>query len=214
MIRAKDSKSKLQLLALAKKQRLIKVHFVLAVDQNIEASRAFIVLGGTARDAVPALMKIYDENISVQSQSAVEDALAWIGPSASPAVSLLLRAATNSNPRLRANALWALGDIHAEPQLCVPTLIRALGDTNDLVRLSAAHALGMFGAEAQSAVSSLAELANVAPRPARPGHYLGVDVLLEARNALRKIDPAPVWPSSETLPELSLPTADPALFPR
>jgi hypothetical protein len=137
MIRGKDSNLKLRLVALARKQRLVKVHFVPAAERNVEASRAFIVLGDMARDAVPALVQMYHDDITADSQSAIEDALAWIGPAAKPAISLLLGAATNSNPRVRANALWALGEIHSEPALCVPELIRALGDSDDWARLSA-----------------------------------------------------------------------------
>lgn len=121
MLSAKDSKLKLQLIALARKQRVVKIHFVSAAVLNIEASRAFIPLGDRAKDAVPGLMRIYTENNSVESLNAVEEALGWIGSAAKPAITLLLGAATNSNDRVRASALWALGEIHAEPQLCVPS---------------------------------------------------------------------------------------------
>src|SRR5205823_2688038 len=111
------------------------------------------------KDAVPHLMKIYNENNSVESQSAIEDSLSWIGPSAKPAIPLLLRAATNSNNKVRASALWALGDIHAEPQMCIPLLMKALRDSDAWARLCAAHALGMFGTDAQAAIPALSELA-------------------------------------------------------
>ena len=210
MIREKNSKLTLRLVALAQKQRLIKIHFVPAAEQNVEASRAFIVLGDMAKDAVPALVKMCDEDISTDSQSAIEDALAWIGPAAKPAIPLFLRAATNSNLRVRANALWALGEIHAEPQLCVPQLIHALGDSNDWARLCAAHALGMFGTDAQSAVPSLTELTNVP----RVSVNMGMNVMFEVRKALEKIDPHVVSPSSETFPEFGIPTADWSVSPQ
>jgi hypothetical protein len=200
MIRARDSRLKLALISLARKQHLIKVQFVLAEELNVEASRAFIVLGDAAKDAVPLLMKTYDENISTESQRAIADAMAWIGPSASSAIPLLLRAVTNSDASVRANALWALGDIHAKPELCVPELVRGLNDSNFWARLSAAHALGMFGADAQAAIAPLSELTNI--------HFqavMGMDfqVSLEARNALRKIKK-----EVESFPGFEFPTAD------
>jgi len=191
----------------------MKIHFVPATVRNIEASRAFIVLGDAARDAVPDLMKIYNERNSIESQSAIEDALSWIGPAAKPALPLLLRAATNANNGARANALWALGEIHAEPQLCVPELIRALRDSDGWARTSAAHALGMFGIDAQSAVPALMELTNF-DKVFKAFPMMGDQVLLEAHNALRKINSRADSPSGERSSEFEIPTADPLLPPR
>jgi HEAT repeat protein len=207
MVRAKDSQLRLGLVALAQKQPLIKIHFVPAAERNVEASRAFIVLGDRARDAMPALLRIYTENISVDSQAAIEDVFAWIGPAAKPAIPLLLQAATNANRKVRASALWALGEIHAEPQLCVPELIQALRDSDTWARLSAAHALGMFGTDAQPAIPSLTELTNM-PVGSMSTVNTRWQVMLEARNALKKIDPVTVSPSSEIFPEFGDPTAD------
>src|SRR5262245_823212 len=75
----KDAKLKGQFGTFARKSGLIKSRFVPASEKNIAASRAFIVLGATGRDAVPALVKIHDHNISVESRCAIEDAFAWIG---------------------------------------------------------------------------------------------------------------------------------------
>jgi hypothetical protein len=188
MLRAKDSRLKLGLISLARKQHLIKLDFVPAEEVNVEASRAFIVLASAGKNAVPALIKIYDENISTESRRAITDAMAWIGPSAAPATPLLLGAVTNSDARLRANALWALGEIHAEPELCVPKLISGLSDSDAWVRISAAHALGMFGADAEAAIAPLSGLTNANVQASK---ILGSDfqVSMEAMNALRKIRP-------------------------
>jgi len=208
MIRAKDSPLKLRLVSLAKKYRLMRIPFVPAVNRNVAASRAFITLGDTAKDAVPALVKIYGENISADSQSAIGDALAWIGPAAKPAVPLLLRAVTNSSAKVRANALWALGEIRGEPKLCVPALIHALSDPDGLARASAAHALGMFGTDAQSAIPSLRELTNIS----RPFSGMNMQLSLEVWTALTKISPRADSPASETFPDLGTPGADGLLF--
>ena len=213
MIREKDSKLKLRLLSLAQKQRLIRFHFTTVAERNVEASRAFIALGDTARGAVPALARMYDEDLSANSLGAIADALAWIGPASKPAISVLLRAATNSDSKVRANALWALGEIRAEPKLCVPALVHALGDSDEWAQLSAAHALGMFGTEAQSAIPSLRELTN-SPRVFNSPVMTRLQVTLEAKNALRKIDSGAVSPSSKTFPESAIPAMDWFLSPQ
>jgi len=215
MIRQKDSPSKLWLVAFTRKHGLTKrIHFVLAAVRNVEASRAFIALGDGAKDAVPALVRMYDEKITVESRSAIEDALAWIGPAAKPAIPLLVRGTTNANPRVRANALWALGEIHAEPEVCVPCLIQALNDSDDWARLSAAHALGMFGTDAKSAVPALTEMTNVSPLLSRGIFSTRLQAMLEARNALRKIDPPVVWPTSESFLDYGVPAEDAPISPR
>lgn len=215
MIRQKDSPAKLWLVAFAQKHGLTKrIHFVPAAVRNVEASRAFIALGDKAKDAVPALVKMYDDNLTAESQGAIEDALAWIGPAAKPAIPLLMRATTNANSRVRASALWALGEIHAEPELCVPWLIHALNDSDDWARLSAAHALGMFGTDAKSAVPSLMELTN-GTRIFNGGFVTTrLQVVAEARNALKKINPPVVSPSIETFPDYGIPAAESPIPPR
>jgi len=208
MIRAKDSPLKLRLVALAKRYRLMKSPFVPAAERNVEASRAFIILGDTAKDAVPELVRVHGKSISADSQSAIGEALAWIGPSAKPAIPLLLRAVTNSNANVRASALWALGDIHGEPQLCVPALIHALRDSDGMARASAAHALGMFGTDAQSAIASLRELTNIPRR----FESMNMQFRLEVWTALRKISPRGDSPASESFPDLGTSGADGQLF--
>ena len=192
------------MVSLARKQRVIKIDFVLAENLNIEASRAFIVLADVAKDALPALMKLNDENISTESRRAIVDAIAWIGPSARPAIPLLLRAAMNSDARVRANALWALGEIHAEPELCVPKLIGGLHDSDGWAQVSAAHALGMFGADARVAIAPLSELTNLQFQACG---MIGPEVSIEARNAVRKIRAG-----VESFPGFELPMADSGLL--
>ena len=147
-----------------------------------------------------------NENISTDSREAIEDALAWIGPAAKSAIPLLLKAATDSNSKVRANALWALGAIRAEPELCVPELIRALNDSNSWAQLSAARALGMFGTNAQSAIPSLTAIAHAG---FTSGNFNAnaMQVQFEARNALKKISPRALPPQSEPV-EFASPGAD------
>jgi len=214
MIRQKDSPAKLWLVAFAQKHGLTKrIHFVPAAVRNVEASRAFIALGDKAKDAVPALVKMSDEDLSAESRSAIEDALAWIGPAAKPAIRLLLRSAASSDPGVRANALWALGEIRAEPELCVPVLIDALTNSVGWVRVSAAHALGMFGPQAWSAVPSLSQLTNISG-VFSASTIVEIQVRGEARNALRKIESGAVSPSSRPVPDSGIPAVDWLLPPQ
>ncbi len=103
------------------------------------------------------------------------------------------------------NALWALGDIHAEPRLCVPVLTRALGDSDQWAQLSAAHALGMFGTNARLSVLSLRELTNASLVFKGPVMSMGVQVRLEALKALRKIEFPVSSPSSDPPLDLEFP---------
>ena len=120
MLRARDSKLKLKLVGLAQKQRLIKINFVSADIRNYEAGWGFEILGSIASNAVPALIQIYAENISETSQTATIGAIGFIGPAAAAAVPVLLRTAANTNAPVRDSAVWALGQLHAEPELAVP----------------------------------------------------------------------------------------------
>ncbi|HEV7924213.1 MAG TPA: HEAT repeat domain-containing protein, partial [Verrucomicrobiae bacterium] len=124
---------------------------------------------------------------------------------------LLLGAATNVNHKVRANALWALGEIRAEAQICVPVLIHALSDTDSGTRLSAAHALGMFGSDAESAIPALTRLSS----PATFWGPMGFDqAMIEAQNALRQINRPVVSSSGERVTESELPNLNPLLIPR
>ncbi len=164
MLRVRDSALTLKLLALAEKQHFVKIHYVQAVDRNIQARWGFNVLGAEARDAVPALMKICQENRSPPSRWYSVDALGALGQDAKVALPLLVTLASDTNApdpmtqNVRLHAIAALGHIHAEPQLVVPVLTKALSGQNRNVRLNAAFALGQFGPAAKPAVPALFKL--------------------------------------------------------
>jgi HEAT repeats len=226
MLRARDSRIKVQIVALLNKQKLIKTHPLAAAERIKEAAMAFVPLGELGKGAVPDLVNLLYQPLSADSRAAIEDALARIGPAARPAIPVLLRNTGDPDPRIRANALWALGQIHAQPELCVPQLVRGLSDNDDWARVSACHALGMFGAEAQAAVPRLKGLACLPNGPivhmqTSPGtasaspplptySWLGVPVALEARKALEKIDPRALpaaGGSNEITPDFGFPDA-------
>jgi hypothetical protein len=160
VLRAKDAPWKLTLLRLAAMQGLIRIPYrTSAPELNVLGAMAFASLRGTASNSVPALVQIYKENRSKESRNAVVIALSNIGPAAGRAVPCLLDAAVDSDYSIRFNALIALGEIHAQPELVVPVLVTALRN-RDESRVAAEAALGDFGAAAKAAVPSLVELLN------------------------------------------------------
>src|SRR5258708_4833537 len=67
LLRAKDSALKLKFIRLAQKQHVVAIHPVPARDWNNMAERAFCQLGHDADSALPALVDIYEQNISPES---------------------------------------------------------------------------------------------------------------------------------------------------
>ena len=114
MLRAKDSPLKVKLVALAARQHIIKIQYKPARFWNSTGSYGFRMLGSSAQSAVPALIKIVDENISPVSQSCAIDALGVVGPAATEAVPSLLRWATNANVQVRSSAMKAVCRIDPE----------------------------------------------------------------------------------------------------
>jgi hypothetical protein len=64
MLRAKDSALKVKLMDLAQKQRFIHINYIPSDELNYRACSAFGVLRAKAQSAVPALIRIYEQNIS------------------------------------------------------------------------------------------------------------------------------------------------------
>ena len=138
----------------------IKINYTPAPNIAAEAGTALRELGSYAAGAVPALIKLYDEDDYYKCQ--VAGILGYIGPSASAAVPCLLRGVANTNAFVRSNALFALGQIHAHPGQVVPVLIKSLNDSDQLARENAIFGLGNFGAAAKLAIPALVQLSKEA----------------------------------------------------
>jgi hypothetical protein len=191
MLRAKDSKLTTWFVSLARKQHLIKFGYTDDYLSNGQAARAFDSLGADAKEAVPELIKIFEQNISPNSQNYTAWSLGAIGPAASQAVPTLLGGTTNTYYTGR-TAIFALGRIHAEPELVVPALTELLKDPNRDVRVSTISSLELFGSDAKPAVAALVQSLN------------DQDPLVRklVQSALQKIDPetaAKVGPKTKTL---------------
>ena len=132
MLRAHDSKLKLALLRLSYKHDFTGMWVHSSIFSPWQAATAFHALGANASNAVPRLIQIYRDKISVDSQGGCAEALGWIGSAASGAIPDLMSAATNLDHTLRAVAIEALGHIHAKPELVLPLLTTSLQDSNSV----------------------------------------------------------------------------------
>jgi HEAT repeat protein len=154
-LRRHDSELSLKLVALAKRQHFIKIRHIAAEAEHHKAAAGFEALGSEAKGAVPGLIRVFEANISADSQSETATSLGWIGPAAEQAVPCLLAGATSTNREVRRYSVWALGQIHSTPDLVVPALAKALSDPDFVVRLNAVDGLRAFGMEAKRAIPQL-----------------------------------------------------------
>jgi HEAT repeat protein len=140
-----------------------------------EASNGFRALGVNAKDAVPSLTKIYEQNPAARAD--VLYSLGCIGPAAEGAVPWLLKKLTDTNGKERAWIVDALGQIHAQSALVVPVLINCLDDLNSQVRGNAAIALGDYGTDAKSAIPQLVGLLNDKGKGVRNSSALAIKMI-------------------------------------
>jgi hypothetical protein len=178
MLRERDSAFKAKLFGLVQKQRLIRIHYKPAWVLNGEAALGFEMLSSDAKDAVPALVDIFEEHRSSYSREAVLGALAGIGPAASNAIPFLLRGITDANASVRVRIVNALCHIRPPITTVLPALIDCLADSNKAVRAFAANCLGEYGPEARQAIPRLVQLLEDPEKSVRSS----------AAQALKKID--------------------------
>ena len=181
MLRAKDSKFKLNLIQLASKQHLVKTNWKTAAARHMEAAIGFYRLGPLGKSALPDLIEIYKghrSDLGCEPMS-VAHIIGYIGPGAADAVPLLVQGATDTYFANRWDAVIALGRIHARPDLATPALAVCLRDPDERIRGSAATSLGSLGTGAQSAVPELTKLLG------DPVPFVKDD----AASALKEIDP-------------------------
>jgi HEAT repeat protein len=187
MLSENDSKAMLKFLELAQRQHYITFRHVPAERLNAEAAWGFMALGPKGSNAVPGLVRIYKKKISPDSISRTAASLGYIGRPASNAVPVLLRAVDDRDGEVRRGAIFALGQIRAEPAEVVPALIASLQDPyssrGSPNRVLAAQALGGYGVQAKPAVPALLQMAN------DPREFLAS---FTAEQSLKSIDPGAV----------------------
>lgn len=157
MLRAKDATFKLQLIRLAQKQHWVAIRPVPATERNHMGSTAFFALGHDADSALPALIDIYEQNISPESRRSTLMVIGNLGLPAKRIVPTLLLQTTDPNREVRHDAVWALAQMHCEPEQVVPALMKALHDSDYRIRVNAATGLGAFGPAAKQAIPALVE---------------------------------------------------------
>ncbi len=122
------------------------------------ATLAFHALGQTASNALPELLRIYDQKRSRLSANQFVSILGDVGPAAKDEVPRLLALLRQTNAVVPLNVIQSLMKIHSQPGLVVPVLLKALADANYGVRLCAIVGLWAFGPEAKAAVPALVSL--------------------------------------------------------
>jgi hypothetical protein len=180
MLRASDSPLKARLIHLNDRQNWVDVQIISAEDKNFEGAAAFRMLGADARNAVPGLIKIYEDKVSDASKCATAYALGGIGPAAQEAIPALLQGLKANSDDVRLMSISSLGEIHSKPESVVPELTKILHDQGTRRgRLDAAYVLGEFGTNARPAIPELIEMLKDQNKHIRE----------LATNVMRKIDP-------------------------
>ena len=154
MLRAKDSSFKLKLLALLKRQHIIRINYSPAADWNWVAEFGFYALGTNGQSAEPSLLEIANQNISPTSHGDAIFSLGSIGPLAKESVPSLFQWATNANGVVRLAAILSLDKILAGPDR-VHLLTNAVHDSDAGVRYLSVEALGQLGVEGKFADPAL-----------------------------------------------------------
>jgi HEAT repeat protein len=176
---AKDSPLTLRFVALARKQHVFQVNFRPASMLQQEGEDGFRALGAVGKDAVPELIRMFEQDHALEDRTLATQALGIIGPAAEEAVPMFVRSIGDANWGYRWLAVSGLGQIHARPEITVPALIKCLNDQDSRVRRLAPDAIGAFGSDAKLAVPDLLKL--LADSDAR--------VQKAAIEALKQIDP-------------------------
>jgi hypothetical protein len=104
MLEHSDSPLKVKWMRLLQKQSLVKVEYIPEMNRYERAAMALEVLGPRAKDAVPELVRIFDQNPSANAKMSIGRVLGLMGPYAKAAVPSLLREAAGTNALARARA--------------------------------------------------------------------------------------------------------------
>ncbi len=147
-------------------------------------------LGPRAATAIPALCACLHQDDLPEFKGEAAMTLANIGPAAGAAVPSLVRAVTNRDEWVHGAAIWALGQIHARPDVVLPVLVAELRDSRAPNREDAALALGKFGAGAKPDVSVLVDLLKPSDGISNSaGGALPAPLRRQIERSLQQIDP-------------------------
>jgi len=162
MLQARDSPLKLKLAAAAQWLHLTNRDFQDAERKQECAAAAFAALGGRARGAVPALIALYERNISATSRTYILLTLWNLGPAAREAGPLLVRwTATGDYPNISIFSAWRT--VHPAPESAMPVLLKLLTNSSPRIRLQAADILPLYAPAALEALPALDNLRRYDP---------------------------------------------------
>ncbi|MDB6067029.1 MAG: HEAT-like repeat protein [Pedosphaera sp.] len=187
-IRAKDSASTLWLVSLAEKQRVFKVKFRYAWILHVEGKNGFRALGAGGKDAVPELIRIFEQDHSTESREDVAEVLNRIGSAAELAVPALVLSLGDTKSHYRVPVIQALREIHARPEIVLPAMVKCASDQNTDVRVQAILTMGAFGSDSRQAVPDLVKLlsdSNYYIRDVAKAVLLGIDPEAAAKMGLK-----------------------------
>jgi HEAT repeat protein len=123
-------------------------------DWQLDAARALGRFEERAAPAVDALVNLLDRD-DVELQAAAVEALGSIGPAAAASETKLIALLEGGNPRVRDEAVGALGKLKTPNAL--PTLMKALAESQGGLKRSVLAAIGNLGPDAAPAVAMLIE---------------------------------------------------------
>jgi HEAT repeat protein len=152
MMEAKDSRLKLELIDLARKQSMVDVPFDPASSRRSLPVEILCDLGPSASSAVPRLIPLLHDS---ELGSDAGRVLAAIGASS---VRLLVTELTVEDVYTRSLAAQALGWMGEEAAPAVPLLVERLQDTNRTVRSAVIRSLGAIGSPKLEIEKRLASL--------------------------------------------------------
>jgi hypothetical protein len=121
------------------------------------AASALGKIGPDAKESVPALIELLQDNASLDAHSDVVWALAAIGPDAKDAVPALIAALNARSGLVRRGAAFALGEIGPAAKAAVPALSESVKNQKNPETHDAIQAIGKIGPDAKEAVPILIE---------------------------------------------------------
>ncbi len=129
-----------------------------------QATYALAQIGSNAKPAIDALME-HAKDSKVEVRRYVPEAFGAIGPSAAPAVPVLIdRLANDEDVQVRFESALALAQIGPASSDAIPVLKNSLSDKNRYVRDNSIHALKRIGTpEAESALMDFLLMARWCP---------------------------------------------------
>jgi hypothetical protein len=180
---ATDSKLKLTLVELQRKQSIVDIPFPSAYERHANALIGLRAVRGEPQleAIVPLILQRLKTTKDLEFRYHLFDSLACIGPQAREAIPFLLTSLTDTNKDIRVSSAAVLGEIRGKPGRVVLALMAALHDPDRGVRNITLGALSSFGAEAKAAIPAVLEIA---------GKHPDLSNRETAVQALRKIDPA------------------------